>query len=34
MMLTVGIAFVALRKWTLYPAQRPSRVPPPPVQGG
>jgi CIC family chloride channel protein len=34
MMLTVGIAFVALRKWTLYPAQRPARGPPPPGQGG
>jgi CIC family chloride channel protein len=29
MMLTVGIAFVALRNWTLYPAQRPGRGAPP-----
>ena len=30
MRLTVAIAFVSLRNWTLYPAQRPGRAPPPP----
>jgi CIC family chloride channel protein len=29
MMLTVGIAFVSLRSWSLYPAQRPARTLPP-----
>jgi chloride channel protein, CIC family len=33
MMLAVGIAYVALRRHSLYPAQRPSRLPPHPARG-
>ena len=33
MMLAVGIAYVALRRHSLYPAQRPSRVPPHAARG-
>ncbi len=33
MMLAIGIAYVALRRHSLYPAQRPSRSPPPEASG-